>query len=114
MSWREFSPGPDLAEQCLVHGQLKHGAMEFCRDAAMSINVLYGACKLSLLTTAAGPDLKEEESYKRPSSSLLCAVLSVSPSFTCVSFIRLGICTHLTPALPSISSRPHQSAFFSI
>lgn len=48
MSWREFSPGPDLAEQCLVHGQLKQGAMEFCWDAAMSINVLYGACKLSL------------------------------------------------------------------
>lgn len=47
MSWREFSPGPDLAEQCLVHGQLKQGAMEFCWDAAMSINVLYGACKLS-------------------------------------------------------------------
>lgn len=48
MNWKEFSPGPDLAEQCLVHGQLKQGAMEFCRDAEMSINVLYGACKLSL------------------------------------------------------------------
>lgn len=28
----KFSPDPDLAEQCLVHGQLKQRAMGFCRE----------------------------------------------------------------------------------
>lgn len=50
-SLRKFSLDPDPAEQCLVHGQLKQRAMGFCWDAALSINVLYGACKLSLFTT---------------------------------------------------------------
>lgn len=88
---RKFSPDPDLAEQCLVHGQLKQRAMGFCWDTAMSINVLYGACKLSLfLQRLSRLDLKEEKSYKRPSSSLL---FSVSFHVQCLSLLGSSL-TH--------------------
>lgn len=52
MGWEGWGESPlrtpDLVEQCLVHGQLKQRAMGFCRDAAVAVNVLYGACKSSV------------------------------------------------------------------
>lgn len=96
MNWREFSPGPDLAEQCPVHGQLKQGPMEFCRDAAMSINVLYGACKLSLFNDhCADLTLRKKNHRNVPLHhsyvlSFQCPPLFLRYALTWVSF-QLGI-----------------------
>ena len=100
---RKFSPDPDLAEQCLVHGQLKQRAMGFCWDTAMSINVLYGACKLSLfLQRLSRLDLKEEKSYKRPTSSLL---FSVSFHVQCLSLLGSSLHSLILSFPPTFFTR---------
>lgn len=106
---RKFSPDPDLAEQCLVHGQLKQRAMGFCWDAAMSINVLYGALQIvPFLPRLSRLDLKEEKSHKRPSSSPLFSAFSctVSPSFRV--FSDFSFCL----SLPTFYSHFFASTFF--
>lgn len=93
MSWRESSPGPDLAEQCLVHGQLKQGAMEFCWDAAMSINVLYDACKLPPFN-----DRRADSTLKEKNPTNVPLHHSYGLSFQCPpqsgsAFTRVSFCT---------------------
>lgn len=92
MSWREFSPSPDLAEQCLVHGQLKQGAMEFCWDAAMSINVLYDACKLSPLNDRRADSTLKEKNHTSVPLHHSYVLSSQCPPPSGSAFTRVSFC----------------------
>lgn len=82
MSLRKFSRDPDPAEQCFVHGQLKQRAMGFCWGTALSINVLYGACKLSLFCNGWATSTLRKKNHTNALIALIFYVFSCTVSFS--------------------------------